>query len=175
MLSAWRELAQGRQVTDGDGEPANAARPIAETAGDRIARVYRHMVRDGRKIDDDSHPEELHDLRKRGKELRYLLELFGSAFPADVVDPAIAELKRLQEILGRFQDRSVQIEALHGHRHELAAEPEGPAALIALGPALEALRADQAAARAEFAERFARFSAKQQRKRIRGAFATAAR
>ena len=37
-------------------------------------------------------------------------------------------------------------------RDELAAEPDGPAALIALGPVLDALRADQAAAREEFAD-----------------------
>ena len=55
-------------------------------------------------------PEALHDLRKRGKELRYLLELFGSPFPTNVVKPMVSTLKDLQEVLGRFQDRAVQIE-----------------------------------------------------------------
>ena len=33
----------------------------------------------GRAIDDDSPHEALHDLRKKGKELRYLLEFFAVA------------------------------------------------------------------------------------------------
>ena len=63
------------------GERPSAALPIEAVAGERIRKVYRRMVRDGSAIDDDSPAEALHDLRKRGKELRYLLELFGGAVP----------------------------------------------------------------------------------------------
>jgi hypothetical protein len=49
-------------------------------------------------------------------------------------------------------------------------QPEGPAALIALGPVLDALLADQEAARAEFAEAFAAFAAAAGRKRVEKAF-----
>ena len=139
-------------------------------AGERIRKVYRRMVRDGGRIDDGSPPEALHDLRKRGKELRYLLELFGSPFPKDVVKPMISTLKDLQEVLGRFQDRAVQIEMLHEIRDDLAAEPGGPAALIALGSALDALVADQQAARDHFADTFATFAGGEQRKLVRDAF-----
>ena len=55
--------------------------PIADVAGERIAHVYRQMVKMGAAIDDDSPPEALHDLRKKGKELRYLLEFFARALP----------------------------------------------------------------------------------------------
>ena len=84
------------------------------------------MLKDGRRIDGESPPEALHDLRKRGKELRYLLELFGSVFDERAVDPLVAGLKHLQKVLGRFQDRAVQVETLRDMRHDLAAEPEGP-------------------------------------------------
>ena len=87
------------------------------------------MVRDGSAIDDDSPDEALHDLRKRGKELRYLLELFGSLFPADVVKPMVAALKDLQDVLGHFQDRSVQTDMLRETADELATvKPGGPGA-----------------------------------------------
>ncbi len=163
VLERWRSLPV-------DGERPNAARPIEAVAGERIRKVYRRMVSDGSAIDDDSPAEDLHDLRKRGKELRYLLELFGSPFPKDVVKPMISTLKDLQEVLGRFQDRAVQIEMLHEIRDELAREPGGPAALIALGAALDALVADQQAARDEFAATFSAFAGKQQRKLVRDAF-----
>jgi CHAD domain-containing protein len=162
-LEAWRTLP-----ADPDG--ANAARPIEAVAGERIRRVYRRMVRDGSAIDDTSPAEALHDLRKRGKELRYLLELFGSPFPKSVVKPMVSTLKDLQEVLGRFQDRAVQIELLQEVREELAGQPGGPAALMAAGTLIDALVADQHAARDHFAETFSAFAAKPQRKLVRDAF-----
>ena len=174
LLEAWRALADGRPARD-EGETPRAAQPIDRTAGARIVKVYKRMVRDGRAIDESSPPEALHDLRKRGKELRYLLELFGGAFDGDTVEETVKALKGLQGVLGRYQDRAVQIASLHGLRDELAGEPDGPAALIALGPVLEHLRADQAAARDEFAERFGAFASKPRRKAVRAAFGDRAR
>ena len=58
-----------------------AERTVARLASHRIARVYRKMVKMGKAIDDDSPAEDLHELRKVGKELRYLLEFFASLYP----------------------------------------------------------------------------------------------
>jgi CHAD domain-containing protein len=148
----------------------DAVRPIAESAGARIRRVYRRMVRDGSAIDDSSPAEALHDLRKQGKELRYLLEFFADLFPTDVVKPMVRTLKSLQDTLGRFQDREVQATTLRGLRDEVAAVENGPAALMAMGLLIERLEAEQAAARAEFAERFAAFAAKPQRRLVKDTF-----
>ena len=69
-------------------------RPIGEVAGERIRKVYRRMVRMGAAIDESSPAEEYHELRKKGKELRYLLELFGAPlYPGEVVKPMIKTLK----------------------------------------------------------------------------------
>jgi CHAD domain-containing protein len=167
-LVEWRALAASRAGVA--AERPRAGLPIEAVAGDRIRSVYRRMVRDGRAIDDGSAPEALHDLRKRGKELRYLLELFGGLFPGPVVKPMVSALKSLQDVLGRFQDRAVQAELLRGLGDELAAQPGGPAALMAVGLVVEALHADQAAAREAFAERFEAFASVRQRERMRGTF-----
>jgi CHAD domain-containing protein len=166
-LEAWRALASA----PASDEP-RATLPIEDVAADRIRKVYRRMVRDGRRIDDDSPDEDLHELRKRGKELRYLLELFGTPlFSSDVVKPLIRALKDLQDVLGRFQDRSVQTEMLRANADELAALSNGPGAVLASGLVISALEADQRDARAHFAERFAAFSSPEQRKLVRGTFA----
>ena len=165
-MAGWRELAT---TAAADAGP-DAAVAIDTVAADRIRRVYRRMVRDGEAIDDDSPAEALHDLRKRGKELRYLLELFGSLFEPKVVKPMVKTLKDLQDVLGRFQDGAVESDMLRDLRDELAAEPGGPAALIALGPALDALVAGQQDAREQFADRFAPFAASKQQALVRDTF-----
>ena len=153
-LEAWRELAA---LPPGDGKARpDAGRPIEDVAGRRIRKVYRRMIHEGRRIADDTPDEALHDLRKRGKELRYLLELFGGLFGDEVVQPMVKTLKGLQDVLGRFQDRSVQ-------RESLADEPEAEALR-------EALVEDQRHARADFAERFAAFAADEQRALVKATF-----
>ena len=80
----------------------------------------------GGAIDDASPAEDYHELRKKGKELRYLLELFGAPlYPAEVVKPMIRTLKGLQDVLGRHQDREVQVAPLRSLAHEVARRPGG--------------------------------------------------
>jgi CHAD domain-containing protein len=149
----------------------DATRPILELAGVRIRKVYRRMVKMGRAIDPSSPPEDYHELRKKGKELRYLLELFGAPlYPSDVVKPMIKTLKSLQDVLGRHQDREVQISMLRSLTSEVSALPGGDAALMAMGLLVERLGEDERAARAEFASRFAEFASKSQRKLVKKTF-----
>jgi CHAD domain-containing protein len=158
----------------GDGstdEGPDAARPVADVAGRRIRRVYSRMVDMGTAITDESPPGELHDLRKRGKELRYLLELFGGLWPGAVVRPMVRTLKNLQDVLGTHQDREVQADHLRELADELAGQVGGPEALLVLGTLVDRLEAEQHAARAQFGERFADFSSRAQRKLVKKTFA----
>jgi CHAD domain-containing protein len=170
LLDEWRTLVGGLPDAPADARP-DAARPVAGVAAERIATVHRRMVRMGRAIDDESPPESLHELRKKGKELRYLLEFFAGLYPAEVVKPMVASLKRLQDVLGRFQDRDVQIALLESLSDEVAALERGPAAVMAMGVLVDRLKAEQAQARAEFADRFAAFAAKDQRRLVKETFA----
>ena len=166
-VGAWRALAT---TASADTEGPDATEAIDVLAADRIRRVYRRMVRDGSEIGEDSPAEALHDLRKRGKELRYLLEMFGGLFEPKVVKPMVKTLKQLQDVLGDFQDTAVQSELLRDLRDDLAAEPGGPAALIGVGAVIEALAAVQQDARDHFAGRFSTFAAADQRALVRDTF-----
>ncbi len=169
LLADWEtflaELAEAPPADRPDAE-----RRIVDVAGERIAAVYRRMVRDGGAIDDVSPPEALHELRKAGKELRYLLEFFAALYPGTVVKPMVRTLKGLQDTLGRFQDREVQAHMLLLLRDEVAALDRGPAALMAMGLLVDRLERDRAAARAEFHERFAAFAAQSQRALVKETF-----
>jgi CHAD domain-containing protein len=167
---AWRTLLDRPLGTDDPDERPRAATPIAELAGERIRTVYDLMVRHGAKIGADSPAEDLHRLRKRGKELRYLLEVFGGLWPAKEVKPLVKTLKELQDVLGRFQDREAQADDLRDLAGDVADEPGGAEALIALGRLLDALDADQRAAREEFFTQFPAFASKPTRKRVKETF-----
>jgi len=149
----------------------DAKRPVVEVAGGRIRKVYKRMVAMGTAIDETSPPGDLHDLRKRGKELRYLLELFGGLWPDEVVKPMVKTLKGLQDVLGTHQDREVQADHLRELADELATQVGGPEALLVLGVLVDRLDAEQHAARAHFAERFAAFASPEQRTLVKRTFA----
>ena len=170
LRAQWPAFLTGLVGLPVDGR-RGAVLPIGELAGERITKVYRRMVKDGRVIDDSSPPEALHELRKKGKELRYLLELFGLPLhPGDVVKPLVRSLKSLQDTLGRHQDREVQIATLRSFRDEVSTLRGGAAALMAMGVLIEHLGEDEHAARAEFAEVFASFASKSQRALVKEAF-----
>jgi CHAD domain-containing protein len=148
------------------GERPDARKPIVDVAGRRIRKVHGRMLAMGGAIDASSPATDLHELRKRGKELRYLLELFGGLWPRSVVKPMVRSLKGLQDVLGVHQDREVQASYLRGLAGELAKTTGGPPALLALGVLVDRLDAEQHEARDTFAERFAAFAAADQQELV---------
>ena len=169
LLGQWKDLVERLPGLPEEDRP-DAARPVGEVAGRRITTVYRQMVRMGAAIDDATPPEALHDLRKKGKELRYLLEFFARLYPAATVAPMVRTLKSLQDTLGRFQDREVQAAMLRSLGDDIAAQGNGAAALMAMGVLVQRLTSQQVEARAEFAERFAPFAAKARRAAVKETF-----
>jgi CHAD domain-containing protein len=170
LRAQWPAFLPELVTLPAEGRP-DAMRPIGELTGERIVKVYRRMIKMGRAIDDSSPPESLHELRKQGKELRYLLELFGLPLhPGDVVKPLVRSLKALQDTLGRHQDREVQIATLRSLRDDVVTLRGGAGALMAMGVLIEHLGEDERSARAEFADRFASFAAKEQRALVRETF-----
>ena len=142
-------------------------------AGTRIRKVYRQMIRMGEAIDDSSPATDYHELRKKGKELRYLLELFGAPlYPAEVVKPMIRTLKGLQDVLGRHQDREVQVGLLRSLGPAVGKTRGSEAGLMAMGALIARLAEDERAARSEFAGSFAEFASHEQRRLVKETFAS---
>jgi len=169
LLKEWPAFLEELVEQPEDDRP-HAAKPVAGVAGKRIRKVYGRMVAEGRAIDDDTPDEALHDLRKLGKELRYLLEFFSDLFPEEVGKPMVKSLKALQNTLGEFQDRAVQADMMRHLRDEVAPLEGGAAALMAMGLLVDRLDEEKTAARAEFSERFSAFAAKRQRKLVKDTF-----
>ncbi len=170
LLSDWRAFLE-QPAGRGGHEGPEATRPIGDLAGERIRKVYRAMVRMGAVIGPHSPAESYHELRKKGKELRYLLELFGAPlYPEETVKPMIRVLKDLQDVLGRHQDREVQISTLRLLAPEVADGPGVTGAAMAMGVLIERLDEDRLEARGAFAERFEAFASHERRRTVKEVF-----
>ena len=166
-----REWRRALETAPGGAERPSAAR----LAASRIARAHRRVLRDGSAITATSPPELLHDLRKRCKELRYLLEFFGSLYDPGEHWRAVRELKALQDCLGEFQDTQVQHDEIRAFADQMMAQRAAPAAtLLAMGEIAVGLAARQRKARSEFAGRFRDFASPASQSRIRTLIGAAA-
>ncbi|GAB4352043.1 MAG: CHAD domain-containing protein [Gammaproteobacteria bacterium] len=142
----------------------NVTRPILAVASERIWKVYRRALKEGRAIDEHSPAERLHELRKTCKKLRYLMEFFRTLYPDKAARRAIKLLKQLQDVLGAFQDLEVQQTMLQRFAGEMRARGEMPdATQQAIDQLVNRLRQGQTETRARFGHRFQTFSARQHR------------
>ena len=133
------------------------------------------MLRQGSAITASSPAEDLHDLRKRCKELRYLLESFASLHDPATHQRAVKELKGLQDCLGEFQDCEVQQHEIRMFAAQMMNDRDVPAtALLAMGELAERVGLRERAARGKFAGRFSEFASAGTQQRFR-ALTTGAR
>jgi 2-keto-4-pentenoate hydratase/2-oxohepta-3-ene-1,7-dioic acid hydratase in catechol pathway len=152
--------------------PESPGWPDQPTAGASLWASYRRVRRLGRSVHDDSAPEDLHELRKRCKRLRYQLEMYGGAFDDAEVPDMVRRLRKLQNVLGDYQDFHTHARMLAGLRAAAvdSGQPD-PAFLALVDRLLAVLDLRAAAARARFAARFAQFAARRHHAQRRALFA----
>ena len=149
----------GRPRSARSGARRRRSLTAATLATVTTGRAFRRIVAQGRAITSESAPESLHNLRKRAKELRYLLEFFAPLHDPVAYRKVVGDLKQLQDCLGDFQDSQVQREELQTLAGQMLTAGAAPAAtLLAMGEIAANLADSQAEARDDFARRFARFA-----------------
>jgi CHAD domain-containing protein len=161
LMSEWRSALA--QAADADGGPT-----VAMLARQRVGRAYRNAARRGKRINADSPSEDVHALRKRCKELRYLLEVFRPLCANAPHRRLLSELKALQDTLGDFQDGEVQREAVREFAAAMMAQGAAPAkTVLAMGELAAQLDAHQLGARAALAGRLQPFLDDENRARVK--------
>jgi len=159
VTADWRKAMEN--VPAGQhGKTVPYGKTVAALASKRTAKAIDKLIRHGGAITIQSPPESLHDLRKRAKELRYLLEFFA---PVQDRGDLVSDLKKLQDCLGEFQDSEVQRMELARLAGALLADSAVPreelvATLLAMGEISADLARRQHAAREDFARRFSKFA-----------------
>jgi CHAD domain-containing protein len=160
----WRKALLEIRDVDGPRRRRPTAAALARAA---TGKAFRRIAAQGGAITSDSPPESLHDLRKRAKELRYLLEFFAPLHDQVAYRKVLSDLKQLQDCLGEFQDSEVQRAEIRTLADAMLAERAPAATLLAMGEIAAKLALSQAGARTEFAARFARFAGPAGRERVR--------
>jgi CHAD domain-containing protein len=114
VLSNYRALLK----TAGQPEHVSALR-VCDVARPTVAPLLRRVLQRGRAIDADAKPSRLHKLRIDAKRLRYQLEALAPAY-GDTLAPVQRALKKLQDLLGEYQDAEVARTHLADYRHSRA-------------------------------------------------------
>jgi CHAD domain-containing protein len=171
-FAAWAAVSTGgdagaEEDVSATELPATAVSRVESVAKTAVTRAFKRVIKAGKAITAESPPSDLHDLRKRCKELRYSLEIFGSLHNAIAQRALIDDLKKLQDCLGEFQDTEVQQHAIRTFAAQMLAADSSNAATVeavmAMGRLADRLGERQFVARGTFAVLFERFAGPQPR------------
>jgi len=172
LFREWDGFLQ-KPGTDDPTAP-DAALPILDVAQTRIRKQYERVLKEGNRVLDDPKGEGLHLLRIECKELRYLLECFSRLFPPRKIRGQIGKLKKLQDLLGSYNDLRVQERYLLDVARELRETGrQGENTSLAVGSLVGTLNREKQALLGAFAETFAEFASPANRKTFRALFPTA--
>ena len=169
LLTDWEAFLEDQ----GSSSPVvasqrHAAVPVIVPAGKWIRKRHRKVLEYGSRLTDRSPDADLHTLRIECKKLRYLLEFFASLYSAETVQTLVAQLKKLQDNLGEFNDLSVQQVDLKAYLEAPARQAGGDAAeAAAVGGLIAGLHGQQQEVRGAFQKTFQAFASEQNRKLFR--------
>lgn len=100
-------------------QPSGDTTKLRTLADNELKKLRRHAKR----VEVDAPDEQLHDLRKRGKRVRYAYELAGA-------DRVVRRAKELQDVLGDHQDAVIAAERLRAIAADAPADEAIAAGLL---------------------------------------------
>jgi CHAD domain-containing protein len=156
LLAVWQDFLQ--DAPPGVPEPADAARPLMEVTSRRILRLDRRLVHQAMAIHDKTPVDALHEVRIQAKKLRYMIDATHSLHDRHDVDRIIDSLKRVQSVLGDFNDAQVQERNLLDSGRALAEAGAGESGLLlTVGRLAENARNRAVSLRAQVGRELSRF------------------
>ncbi|MET0067879.1 MAG: CHAD domain-containing protein [Candidatus Thiodiazotropha sp.] len=168
IIKSWRDWLEAPLSEQPKGP--NARMPTAQLADRRIGKLYNKILKQGAAIGPNSPAEQLHDLRKQCKKLRYMMEFFQSLYPKPEIRHLVKLLKVLLDNLGEFQDLEVQAHSLEGFGDEMLKEGAPSSAIMAMGILVGKLYEKQTLTRRAFEDLFTHFSSADNERAFRKLF-----
>ncbi len=90
-----------------------ASQSVMHVVKKLLLKRYHKMLAMNIGIDSQSPDEKIHELRIEFKKLRYLIEFFADLLPKRRTGKIVAEIKKIQTILGNYNDYCIQIAFLN--------------------------------------------------------------
>jgi CHAD domain-containing protein len=129
-----------------------------EVTSRRIWHLYRRLVDQARAVHDKTPADAIHQARIEAKKLRYLIDATRSLHDRHHLDRIIDSLKRLQSVLGDFNDARVQERHLLDSGMAVAEAGAGKSgALLTIGRLAENAHNRAASLRAQVSGELSRF------------------
>ena len=169
IMHDWN-LFLNTPVQDYSSSP-NAELPVRELAKKRIYKKYKRISNKQKAINKNMADDMLHLLRIKCKELRYLLEFFSPLFPREKIRGLIGQLKKLQDILGEYNDFRVQQQRLKDLAGEIpVTDSRSKKTVAAIGSLVEAMEREKGKAKRAIAKTFSAYASPQKQKVYRELF-----
>jgi CHAD domain-containing protein len=168
LLPDW-EAFLTRSHTIGQ-KPRNSERPLVHVVSRRASRLSERIAAGAASINDHTEPAQLHELRIRAKKLRYLLDATAALLDAGDLEYILGALKKLQRVLGDFNDAQVQENRLLECARALVDRGAPGSVLLAVGRLTERRRQRREVLRDQIVDGLARFRADDTRSACRRAF-----
>jgi CHAD domain-containing protein len=168
LLADW-DAFLGRPAP-ADSDAGNGARALASVVGERAWRLSKRIVATARGVDDRTSAKELHEIRIDAKKLRYLIDVTPDFYAVTDRDTILGALKKLQRVLGDFNDAEVQEARLIECGRALGAAGGPVGALLLLGRLAEQCRQRREQLRGPAVKRLRRFAVRDTRGACRRAF-----
>lgn len=89
-----------------------ALKPILQVVKKLLLKRYHKMLTMSAAINSRSADEKIHELRIEFKKLRYLIEFFIDLLPKKRIGKIVSQIKKIQTVLGGYNDYCIQIEFL---------------------------------------------------------------
>lgn len=147
----WMKSASYQQVIkelddtlDGPAQlqTKKANKPVAALLEKNAWKSFRRIQTLGLAVDKHTPDEEVHALRIECKKMRYLMEYFIEILPDKPTMKFVKSLKKLQDVLGNFNDYAVQQEFLRRYTDSHAGSPALSAATGGMIAVLHQLHLD---------------------------------
>ncbi len=146
--------------------PDKPGKAVYKLADEQFWEINQRAVKQGKTITDNSDAEAFHELRKTFKHLRYLIEFFQGLYPAVKLREVIQTLTDVQDNLGEFNDRQIQIGLVKAFIEQCNDED----AIKASEQIIEILQQQQHEAGKNFKHSYAAFSSSGSQKRFKEIF-----
>lgn len=168
LLTEWESFLD--RPVPYEPEPPNAGRLLSDVVAERAWRLSRRIAGSAAIIDEHTEATRLHEVRIAAKKLRYLVDVTPSFYAADDLERILGALKRLQRVLGDFNDAHLQEERLLECGRALSAAGAPAGAALALERLAEESRQRRERLRGRIVDGLARFRARETRSACRRAF-----